>query len=369
MRSAWTADDDLALIERAGTASILLSQDAELKERVRGFRRDLSSLILSSPVGFRLCYRDARLSDDTSNGNIVRVDVSRSEAVFVLGAEVKAKILAKKELGLLSSTLQRLFASWALFACCFGDERVRSSAFFFDFSDFAQHSAPCVCYCSNRANDCLVPDPFFLEDFGYQSLRKKLADQIPWKDRKSVIFWRGASSGIGVFAETDRVYYLRNLARLPLGVPVDAAFSRITPDVASTLGPEEEAKLREGRFVADPVPKTDFLNYKYLLDIDGNSNSWGGLYSNLLTGSLVVKCQSRKGFRQWYYPRLKSGENCVLLDADLGNWRDVRNVLHDDELAEDIGRNGRDFALGLNVAAELKDTRARLCDWLEIHGG
>jgi hypothetical protein len=239
----------------------------------------------------------------------------------------------------------------------------------FDFSDFAQHSGPCVCYCSNGASDFLVTDPLFLKDFGYKSLRRKLADRIPWKDRKSVIFRRGGSSGAGAFAETDRFFYLRKLAELPLDAPLDTAFSKITPEVRSALGQDGEDVLRSRGLVAKPVPKTDFLNYKYLLDTDGNSNSWGGLYSNLLTGSLVVKCESRKGFRQWYYPRLKGGENCVVLNADLGNWRDVRTVLHNDKPAEEIGRSGREFALSLKVTAELEDTRARLCDWLEIHGG
>jgi hypothetical protein len=64
---------------------------------------------------------------------------------------------------------------------------------------------------------------------------------------------------------------------------------------------------------------------------------------------------------------MKSGENYVLLNADLGNWRDVQDLLHDDRRAVVLGQNGRKLALGLNVPYELENTKARLFAWVESH--
>ena len=55
----------------------------------------------------------------------------------------------------------------------------------------------------------------------------------------------------------------------------------------------------------DYVPEIAFPAYKFQIDIDGNTNSWPGLFQKLLTGSAILKVASPYGYRQWYYDRLR----------------------------------------------------------------
>ena len=48
---------------------------------------------------------------------------------------------------------------------------------------------------------------------------------------------------------------------------------------------------------ATPIEKT--LNYKYVLDVDGNSISWTRMQYIMGGGSVVLKVQSN--YAQWFY--------------------------------------------------------------------
>jgi hypothetical protein len=59
----------------------------------------------------------------------------------------------------------------------------------------------------------------------------------------------------------------------------------------------------------DREPIEHNFNYKYLIDMDGNTSSWSGLISKLICGGVVIKLISEKKYRQWYYDALSHGEN------------------------------------------------------------
>ncbi len=350
------------MLDRAARGTVTLHDDRELQARVRSLRPESAALILESDVAFSLTAVGVPLSGSPCNGNIARVQARSGHIECVLGDEVRQKLLRKKAAGVDESTLQRLVTVWMVFAQCAAE--LASSTFYLDFSDLAQYPGPCVAFCSNRADDCLVPDPFFLMDYGYLSQKRKLSGLPAWQERQQTLFWRGSSSGLGTFGETDRYYYLTRLAEHSPPLPLNAGFSRITPKAAATMTAADEKSLRSRGLLKDPVPKATFADYRYLLDIDGNSNSWGGLYSNLLTGSVVVKCESRNGFRQWYYDRLVSNDNCFLLDASLENLPELSQLMTNDALAAGIGARGREFARSLVIDEEIEYTRSALRDWL-----
>ena len=58
------------------------------------------------------------------------------------------------------------------------------------------------------------------------------------------------------------------------------------------------------------------MHYKATLDVDGNTNSWEGLRWKLLAGAAVVKVRSGLGFVQWYYHRMRSGEELIETDVE-----------------------------------------------------
>ncbi len=362
----WTTQDDLDLIGRAGQCQIRLSDDYELDARVRSLRK-VSSLILDNGVEISISAQDEPLSAGDSKGNICRIQAEGYHLHFILGAEVRQKILRKQALGVDESTLQRLVTAWAVFAFFFQGSNTNVS-FYFDFSDLAQHSGPCVAFCSNRKDDCLIPDPFFLVDYGYLSMKRKLENPLPWRSRSASLFWRGGTTGLGKFSNTDRYYYLKQLAERAAGLPLDIGFSRITTRAAKTMTQHDKATLENRDLIKDPVEKEAFAKKRYLLDIDGNSNSWGGLYTSLLTGSAVIKCSSRSGFRQWYYDRLQSSHNCFILDSHLENIDQLVELMHDDDIAESIARNGRKLAQSMEMLDELADSKTKFWRWLGKFG-
>jgi hypothetical protein len=69
-------------------------------------------------------------------------------------------------------------------------------------------------------------------------------------------------------------------------------------------------------FYSDAVPKKnivcqrgvwihdkDMVNYKYILDIDGNASTWDGTAWKLNSGSVIFKSDSR--WKQWFYDDYK----------------------------------------------------------------
>ena len=102
------------------------------------------------------------------------------------------------------------------------------------------------------------------------------------------------------------------------------------------------------------VPAEDFLKFKYQIDIDGNSNSWPGLYHKLLTGSPVLKVASPNGYRQWYYDRLKPWINYVPVQADMSDLaQKIEWLRTNDDQARAIGEAGLALARSLDYEREL----------------
>jgi len=79
----------------------------------------------------------------------------------------------------------------------------------------------------------------------------------------------------------------------------DVGISHIA-QITDELSIEE---IRTSGLMRDFVPAVNWNQYKYQIDIDGNTNAFMGFYIRLLTGSTVLKVASPEGFRQWYYDR------------------------------------------------------------------
>ena len=77
--------------------------------------------------------------------------------------------------------------------------------------------------------------------------------------------------------------------------------------------------MRKRGLLGAPVSAAHFPRWRYQIDIDGNSNAWEGLFTKLLTGSLVLKVESAFGFRQWYYDRLLPWRHVVPVAKDMSD--------------------------------------------------
>jgi Glycosyl transferase family 90 len=213
--------------------------------------------------------------------------------------------------------------------------------------------APGLAYCGNKSEHILVPDAYFLDSHGYAELRARYdAARLPWQSRQAIAFWRGSTTGIRTGEKNWESLPRIRLCQLALKHPdvLDAGLSK----VVQTWHESDRQQIEAAGLVRGSVPEDEFLKFKYQIDIDGNSNSWPGLYQRLLTGSPVLKVASPHGYRQWYYDRLQLWTNYVPVESDMSDLFEKIEWLraHDDE-AQAIGQAGLALAASLEYEQEL----------------
>jgi len=183
-------------------------------------------------------------------------------------------------------------------------------------------------------------------EFRHFSYRRRLTDDIEWtshhsswESKEEKAFWRGMTSGGEYsYAEWDL-----------LPRPRFILFSQEHPDLAdaaftSPYNISNEIKVlmeKYGLFQSWHYP-TDFVKFKYLVSIDGNtfaSNFWWQLLSNCA----VMKGDS--GYLEWFYKGLKPYVHYLPYSPDLSDFEMKITWLrtHDDE-AKKIADQGRVFA-------------------------
>ena len=235
---------------------------------------------------------------------------------------------------------------------------------------------PSIAYSSYRPDSCLVADSFFVRSGGYAEFRDiELSSLPPWSERLNVAIWRGAAHGHKLYREQNtklapdwswhQRLHLCAVSRLPhIKNFMDAA---ITTYNSLPEGVSRE-QLDTLEFKRLPIPKSDFARYKYIIDVDGFSNSWPGLFTALLTGACVLKIASAFGFKQWYYDRLVPWKNFVPVANDLEDLPErLEWVNTHDGMARQIGEAGRRLALSMSIDLELHVSVVGASTWLKRH--
>ena len=200
----------------------------------------------------------------------------------------------------------------------------------------------------------LIPDPAFIGALGYALERKqseRFASRVPWQQRRSTIFWRGAATGIGIegpeWLHTARAKLV--LAARAIGDPllVDAKLTRI-----QHLPQHQILNLAQQGLVHDEVPFEDFFKYKYVVDADGYHCAWKSLFLKLMMGSVVLKIDSP--FEQWYHRNLMPWRHYIPVSRDVKELQEVHEwiVAHDKE-ARAIAQAGGEFISRVNLESAL----------------
>ena len=210
---------------------------------------------------------------------------------------------------------------------------------------------PGIAFCDHRPGYFLAPDPMFVSEYGYRHLRAELdAGLLPWEERMPVAFWRGVTTG--AWDGTD----WRTLPRVRLCEIAAASDGSIDAGINSVvqMSRETAAEIRVSGLMRPGVPPLEFARHKYQIDVDGNSNSWPGLFHKLYSGSPGPKVGSPFDFRQWYYDRLIAWHNYVPVASDMGDLVEkVEWLRRNDDTAREIGRRGHELAASLNYEAEV----------------
>jgi hypothetical protein len=206
-----------------------------------------------------------------------------------------------------------------------------------------------------------IVDAHFYRQHGFVRAREASDRAVPWQERSSDIVWRGGRNGEGRYSLDDAeqddpmvVPRLRMVMKLRDAPGCDVKIFR--PGKAN-LWTEDEARLG---FLAEKIPSEFWLTQKFALDIDGYTNTWSNLLVRMHYGCCVLKIGSQRGYRQWYYDRIRPFEHYVPVRSDMSDLLEkIEWVRSHDKEAQEIARNGQalartlDFESGRREAVEI----------------
>lgn len=198
----------------------------------------------------------------------------------------------------------------------------------------------------------LVPDVYYIDQFGFRGLHDAVSDAPRWALRSDVVAWRGSVTGTGPYHAADEIPRLR-LARSCRDIAgTDVKIIGVHETMASIFPPERIADvIATHRLAGECWRQTDFGRYKFVIDIDGHANAWGFL-EKLILGCCVIKIGSP--YEQWYYRRLRPWVHYVPARADLSDLAEVIAWCRDnDAQCAWIGRNAARLAQTLTAEADL----------------
>jgi Glycosyl transferase family 90 len=186
------------------------------------------------------------------------------------------------------------------------------------------HSKKYVLCFSKRKPDIYsipIPDPYFLGPTLQNTLNDITQHRIPWEQKVGRCIWKGnpdngnASEHCDGCAHNVRHEYVKRVkdGRLPLADYIDRKMS-----------------------------KGEQMKWKYILDINGWTNTWDATPWKMASGSLMLKVDGI--WEQWYYPQMKDGVHYILVKRDLSDLNEKIQwcIDHDDECKK-IVANAKQF--------------------------
>jgi len=220
-----------------------------------------------------------------------------------------------------------------------------------NLGDYAETDG--LAFCSNRHGQILIPDDSFLRTKGYEQTRDfSRKNKVSWEQKKPIVFWRGSTTGIsptGLWKDLQRIKICEIAS-----CPINQNFFDVGLSGIVQLSKQDANQIENLGYLKKFVPITLANSYKFLIDIDGNSNAWSALFQKLLSGSAVLKVDSPGNFRQWYYDELIPWENFVPVESDMSDLVEkVKWLLDHDQKAKIIGENGAKLANKLTYEREL----------------
>lgn len=173
----------------------------------------------------------------------------------------------------------------------------------------------------------LIPDHDFISSRGYSTLLHEIAlsDIIPWEQKQDKIFWRGGMHGVGY-----KAYDTQNPPRCQRQMLCEYKSQGL-----------DKPKWLDAMASYD-TKKSEFLQYKYMIDIDGEVNSWSAFWWKLYSNSVVFKVNSH--FEQWYYKELKEWVHYIPVKEDLSDLEEKYQwAMEHPEECKQINNNSTEF--------------------------
>ncbi len=247
----------------------------------------------------------------------------------------------------------RLLLLLPLILAFHGSKKFTEGSVFVNIGDWAD--AQGLAFCSKHSDQLLIPDMDFLGAKGYSLARDHFKSaSTPWEGRRPIAFWRGNTTGIRIGQSW------RSIPRIKLCEICNREDVRSLFDVGvsglAQIPKHEIEEIKNSGLMRNFVPMLSSSQYKYQIDIDGNSNAWSGLFQKLLSRSAILKVASPHGFRQWYYDQLIPWENFVPVQSDMDDLVEKTKWLRmNDDKARSIGQKGAELAHSLSYERVVDD--------------
>jgi hypothetical protein len=206
----------------------------------------------------------------------------------------------------------------------------------------------------------LIPDIYFYLSWGF---RRGWIDGAvpPWASKTTMFTWRGITTG-------GHNHTVESIATLPrfrmcaigseLGPLADMGISQIVQAQSKEDAGDVEAHIKSMGLFKDHIPQHVMGSSKFLLDIDGNSNSWG-FFAKLLMGCCVLKVDSP--YEQWFYQDIKPWVHYIPIARDLSDLLETMEwCLLNEPACRDIASTGMAFAQARTFDREMTAAAATL---------
>ena len=224
---------------------------------------------------------------------------------------------------------------------------------------------------ATRLGGAFIPDPYALGSQGFLALRQQFSESpLPrWQERLNMAIWRGSSTGTeGLTLQNLAANHRYQLCQASqcLGEWLDARLTSVVQAHDPTSAAAVLQHLTEVDLLAPRLSPWHLGLHRWLVEIDGNVNSWGLLWK-LLSGSCILRVLSDR--RQWYHHQLQPWRHFVPIAADLHNLEEVLSWCrsHLKECAA-IAHSGQSLAHNVvyKMAEEQRDAIRRYAtNWLQ----
>lgn len=181
-----------------------------------------------------------------------------------------------------------------------------------------ESAGPIFTFAKSSKLQTAVAFPDFEACMSYHLLKKEVeavCNSLSYEEKKESAFWRGSSSG-GVSTVDNWKSFPRSILCLTSKKHphlIDAKFTNLI----QIQDPLVYQEIRKHRLIGSNASKKKHLEYKYLIDVDGNSCTYSRMYWILLSNSVCLKQITQE--EQWYYSGLDPYKHYIPLKHDLSD--------------------------------------------------
>ena len=204
----------------------------------------------------------------------------------------------------------------------------------------------------------LVPDLYYFRQRGYEDFLPSVPD---WSSRRAQLVWRGSSTGLLALTHHrlhDLPRYRLCREAVKLAGAADIKLTSIVQAASDTDLAAIERQVLDENLMGGWVPMEEMAHYRYVVDIDGNANSWNFMMKMRL-GACVLKVESE--WTQWFTDTLEPWVHYVPVRADLSDLIErVEWCQANDADAAAIAHAGRRLALNMRYEEQMAAAAATL---------